>query len=233
LIVAGDVDNIALIGSGGGTVSGQLVTDGDPVPATPRIRITIMEKFIGQPPPAMLGAFKNVNGSQLNDDGTFTVKTVVGHDARFNVTLPDGWAVKAILSDGRDITDVPIELKTGQELTGVQVVITNHLTTVNNQVTDQNGAPNTDSTVIVFSADRLHWFDGSRFIKAARQDQQGQVQIKGLPPGQYLAVGVDYVEDGVWFVPEFLDSLQQRAQKLTLQEGSTQALILKKMPAER
>src|SRR5690242_21588188 len=40
------------------------------------------------------------------------------------------------------------------------------------------------------------WLEDSRYVRSARPDQQGTFQIKGLPPGDYLAVALEYVEDG-------------------------------------
>jgi hypothetical protein len=170
--------------------------------------------------------FSNGGTGQLNEDGTFVVNNVFG-PARFQVSLPDGWAVTAILHEGQDITDAPIAPKTGEQLTGVQVMVTNHITAVTGQFVDDKGVPSAEGTLIVFPADSTKWFDNSRFIKVARPDQQGRCQMKGLPPGEYLAVGVDYVEDGLWYDPEYLDSLRRNTQQLTLMEGQVQAISVK------
>ena len=95
------------------------------------------------------------------------------------------------------------------------------------QLADEKGAPLTDGTIVVFSADTSKWAEDSRFVRAARPDQQGQYQIKGLPAGEYLAVAVDYVQEGMWNDPEFLDSLRRYAQRLTLGDGDARSLSLK------
>src|SRR5207249_3814362 len=92
---------------------------------------------------------------------------------------------------------------------------------------DEKGAPIPDATLILFSADSAKWRDASRFVRAARPDQQGQAQIKGLPPGEYLAVAVDYVEDGMWYDPDYLDSLRHYAEKVTLGEAESRSVSLK------
>ena len=126
---------------------------------------------------------------------------------RLRVTLPDGWIVKAILHDGRDIADAVLDPKNVEDLSGLQVVISNKVTTVTGQLTDENGAPMTDGTVLVFAADSSKWSEDSRFVRSARPDQQGQYQIKGLPAGDYLAVAVEYVQEGMWNDPEYLESI--------------------------
>lgn len=221
-----DIDNVVLTGSAGGTVSGQVIVDGDPLPKTARVRITIVERTLGQGDPMLVGFGGGGNG-QLKDDGTFVVNNVFG-PARIDVAnLPDGWAVRAILHDGQDITDAPLSLKTGEQLTGVQVMVINRLTKITGQIVDQKGAPVTDGTLIVFPADSTKWFDNSRAVRAARPDQQGECQVKGLPPGEYLAVAVDYVEDGLWYDPDYLESLRRYAQKLTIADAQSQTVTIK------
>jgi hypothetical protein len=162
----------------------------------------------------------------VRDDWSFNVVSVFGA-ARVRAIVPDGWTVKAILHDGRDISDTPVEMKSGETLTGVQVVVSNQVTTVSGQLLDDRGAPLVDGTVIVFADDSSRWSDDSRWVRAVRPDQQGRYQIKGLPPGEYLAVAVDYVEDGSWNDPEYLESIRRHGQHLTLREAETRSLSLK------
>jgi hypothetical protein len=161
----------------------------------------------------------------VKDDWTFLVAGVFG-PARIRAVVADGWAVKAILQDGRDITDVPMEKRSGEELTGIEVMLTDRVTVVTGQLADDKGAPLQDGTVIVFADDASKWFEDSRWIRVARPDQQGHYEMKGLPPGAYLAVAVDYVEDAMWNDAEYLESLRRYAQKLTLSDGATRTLTM-------
>jgi len=226
-----DIADVALMGSSGGSMQGHLVTDGGTLPKTARVQIRLAERVVGQPSPILLGAFKTPGIGQVNDDGTFTVNNVFGR-VRFDITLPEGWAVRAILHQGRDITDLPVELKSREEWSGVQVLLTNQFATVTNRMVDAKGTPITDGTVIVFAADSSKWFEGSRFVRAARPDQQGQAQIKGLPPGEYLAVAVDYVENGLWYDPDYLDSIRHSAERFMVSEGESRSLSLKLVTAQ-
>jgi hypothetical protein len=148
------------------------------------------------------------------------------------VDLSDDWMVKSILHDGRDITDVPFELKSGETLSGVQIVVTNQVSKVTGQLTDANGLPLTDATILVFAEDAAQWADDARGVRAVRPDQQGQYQVKGLPFGAYLAVALEYVEDGMWNDPEFLDSLRRYAQKVTVPDATVQTIALKLVTPE-
>jgi hypothetical protein len=109
----------------------------------------------------------------------------------------------------------------------VQVVLTNHLTDLSTALVDDKGAPITDGTVIVFAADRARWYDSSRFVRAARPDHDGNVRIKGLPAGDYFAIALDFVKDGLWFDLHYLAALRTSAQKIVLGRGATATITLK------
>ena len=79
----------------------------------------------------------------------------------------------------------------------------------------------------MFAANAGKWGEGSRFVRTTRPDQQGRFRIAGLPPGEYLAVALEYVEQfgeqldptgryGAWDDPEYLESLRPRVPADTL-----------------
>ena len=218
VVTAVDIENVTLITSRGWSMAGQIVTDNGTAPGVPRGRVRITARTpIANP----------VQGpGQVHDDWTFTVADIVG-PARLRVDLPDEWTLKAVLRDGRDITETPIEMKSDEELSGVQIVVSNRVTTVTGQLTDDKGAPLADGTIIVFATASDKWAEDSRFVRAARPDQEGKYQIRGLPPGDYLAVAIDYVQDGMWNDPEYLASVRRYGRKLTLNDGDSRAISLK------
>jgi protocatechuate 3,4-dioxygenase beta subunit len=221
-----DINGVALLGSGGGSITGRVLTDTGETPSIPRLRVTIGLPLTGQPEPMLLGAFGDPGASQVGDDGSFSIKGVFGR-SRIRVVLPDDWMVKSITHDGRDLTDAPIELKSGETLSNVQIVLTNKVTIIDGALTDDKDRPTADGTVIVFAEDAARWAADSRSVRTARPDQQGHFQMKGLPPGAYLAVAVDYVEDGMWNDPEFLESLRARAHKISVADAATASVSLK------
>jgi hypothetical protein len=226
-----DIDNVVLTGSAGGTITGRIVTEGGRLPKTPAVRIQVTEPFFGQPSPVLLGTFRGSDSGvagfgQAADDGTFTIQHVFGR-ARFKVTVPNGWALKAIVHNSQDVADAPIELRSGEEWANVQVILSDRFASVTDRLLDDKGVPLADATMIVFSTDSTKWFDGSRFVRAGRPDQQGQSQITGLPPGDYFAIAVDYVEEGAWYDPDYLASIRPEAEQITLAETQDRALALR------
>ena len=87
---AADIDNVALSGTVGAVVSGRVLTDDGRIPSIPRLHVFITERATGQPSPMFLSL--GSGESDVADDGTFTVKGVVGR-SWIRVRLPDGWAV--------------------------------------------------------------------------------------------------------------------------------------------
>jgi hypothetical protein len=188
--------------------------------------VQISEPYRGQPSPVLLGTFKDFGTTTAREDGTFSLAHVFGR-AKMQVTVPDGWMVKSITRDGQDIADTWLQLGSGQELSSIEVLVTSRVTRVEGQLLDEKNQPLRDSTVLVFPSDADKWFENSKTIRATRPDQQGRWQAKGLPAGEYLAIALDYVEDGAWNDPEYLETLRRDAQKVTLSDGGSQTVALR------
>lgn len=169
----------------------------------------------------------SVDGSNLGSpqngrverDGRFTLDGVAAGGHWIRTQSPRGWVVKSIVSDGRDVTDTPIEVRSGQRLTGLTVTFTDKLSTISGHVRDGRGTPITDYTVLAFPVESSLWYPQSRFIMTARPDQTGQYQIRGLPAGAYFVATVDPTEANEWFEPSFLEEQRANAVRLTLGDG--------------
>jgi len=218
-----DVEGLQLATTAGWSMSGRIRTESGEPPTTDRSRVNLTAPLVSpelDPRTSGMGTM-----SQIRDDWSFTLTNLFG-PSRLQVSTPVGWTLKAVLQGDRDVSDAPLDMKSGEELAGLEIVLTNRVTRVSGQITDQKNAV-ADGTVIVFAADSGKWFDRSRWIRSARPDQQGRFEMLGLPAGEYLAVALDYVQEGVWNDPEYLAPLVQKAQKVTLREDGPVALPLK------
>jgi protocatechuate 3,4-dioxygenase beta subunit len=166
--------------------------------------------------------------AKVNSDGTFRVTGVQG-ERIFRINgLPSNWMLKAVLLNGDDITDKPVDFKGNEEITGLQILVTDRVPEVNGKVTDAKGEPTRDYTVIIFPEDSSKWGYPSRYIRSGRADQDGMFKIRALPPDElYLAVAVDYLEDGEGGDPDFLEQMKDRATRLSIGEGEIKAVDLK------
>jgi hypothetical protein len=139
--------------------------------------------------------------------------------------LPDRWAVKAVTMNGVDITDQPIQPRSGAS--EVRVTLTDRVTEVSGTLSPAAGAGAEDmrSTVVVFAADTSRWTYPSRYLRTVQADEKGVFRISGLPGNErYLAVAVDYLEDGEGSDPEFLERIQDRAVPFTLGDAERRSI---------
>jgi hypothetical protein len=220
LVVGGaDVTGVTVTTGAGGTIEGTFARDaGVTQPLPPDLRI---EPRLG------IGGASRVN----QGPSTFRLMGLTA-PVRLQVpALPDGWAVKAILVDGEDMIDQPIDVADGRTAM-VRVVLTDRITEVIGTVAPSSGSDagqrRNDHTVVVFSSDPSKWTYPSRYLRIARADQQGAFRISTLPGNeQYLAVAVNYLEEGEATDPEFLAQMRDRATGFSLSEGERKAIGLR------
>jgi hypothetical protein len=120
---------------------------------------------------------------------------------------------------GRDMTDTPLSLRAGENVGSVEIVFTDKLTEISGTVTNEQGTPVPDFTVLAFPTDGSLWRPQGRHIMTARPDQTGKYRIRGLPPGEYYLATVDPSEQGEWFEPAYLEEHRIGAPRLALTEG--------------
>jgi hypothetical protein len=138
--------------------------------------------------------------------------------------LPDAWAVKSIVVNDSAVTDTKIALAPNQEAEA-QIVLTNRVTTIDGTVI-AGGQP-APAEVVVFADDPAKWTYPSRFVRTITADDKGRFRINGLPPAErYLALAVEYLEDGEHYDPEFLERLRVGAVPFMLNESERPVLAL-------
>jgi hypothetical protein len=226
---AQDLDGIVLVTAPGARVTGQIVTDSAQAATLRPDELQISARSAR---PDQMGFAGPGAVARVAADATFTIAGLFD-PALFRVGGAPGWSIKQVLFNGHDITDTPLDFAPGQTIAGVQIVLTDKSTSLSGAVTDSRGRPVTDAAVIVFPADEKRWTYQSRFIRAARPDQDGRYEIRGLPAhDDYLIAAVQGLEDGQAGDPEFLARIKAEASKLALNEGETKAADVK-LPAGR
>jgi hypothetical protein len=211
-----DVDNVTVQLAVGATLSGTIAFPPGQAPTEPtQMRVTA--------PSVDADAFGGPSSNALVDkDGRFTLAGVPEgeHLIRINGGLR-GMTLKAVTVGGRDVTDLPIQLRSGQRVTDVTITLTDRVTELDGTVTNAQNAPAPEYTMLVFPADSTLWRPQSRQIQTTRPDQTGKFRIRGLPPGDYFLAAVDPAEPGEWFDPAYLEAHKTGATRVTLGEGQT------------
>ena len=206
-----DLSGVALVTGAGGTLTGRIVTDTNaPLPAVDLTRMRVSSRPVD--PTRTYTTFDNDNG-RVKDDGAFELANVFGVNRLSVSPLPNGWAIKTIDQDGRDLADVPVDVSAGQRLGNITVILSKTLPKILGTLLDSGGAP-AEGTVLIFPDDQQKWAEESRLVRTVRPDLTGAFEFRNVIPGDYLAVGLEYVREGDWADPEFLQNLRERAKPI-------------------
>jgi len=166
--------------------------------------------------------------ARVNADGTFTLTSLFGPRLIRVNGLPQEWMLEAVIVAGTDVTDTPVDFQPNQTIEDARIVLTDRVAQVAGTVSDGDGKPTGDATIVIFPEDEKKWAPPSRYVRSARPDQQGLFKIRALPPDdRYLAVAVDYLEEGGASDPEFLDLIKNRATKFRLGQGASTTVDLR------
>lgn len=225
LSVGGDnVEGLTLVTAPGGAVTGTVLSDtGEPFD----FRAQQLQLSARPGSPESGGIRPAMAGARVGDDWSFSLRNLT-EPVLLRATGPEGWTLKSVSVSGQEITDTPLELPPGQAISGVQIVLTKKISALSGLVTDAKGNPVLDATVIVFPGNEKLWTYQSRFIKAARPDQDGRYRVTALPgPESYLVLALQGLEDGQAGDPEFLATVKDLATKLELGDGETKAVDVK------
>lgn len=211
-----DVEGVTVILAEGAHLAGTvtMLPGSTPPPDVTSIRITA--------PSLDQDSFGPQQNARVDREGKFTLDGVA---AGTHLIRPSGglrgWTLKSVTIDGRDVTDTPFTLRSGQSVSNVAVTFTDKLSEITGTVTDNQGNPVPDFTVLAFSTDPSLWRAQSRQIMTARPDQTGKYRIRGLPPGDYYLATVDPAEQGEWFEPAYLDEHRAGASRIAISEGDS------------
>ncbi len=224
LSVASDMTDLTVILAPAATLTGSVAFESSQQhltgvdPTSVRIAAQAADQALPGPTP----------NARPDKDGNFTLPGVPGGTVMLRLGgVPREWTLKSVTLDGRDITDTPIDVRGGQQLSGVRVLFTDRVSEVSGTVTDTQGVPITELTVLAFPTDASLWRPQARQIVTARPDQNGRYVIRGLPAGEYYAAAVDPAEQGEWYEAAFLDAHRAGAMRFSLAEGENKPVDFK------
>jgi hypothetical protein len=222
--VAGeDITGMIVVGTRGAKVAGTISFGAAAKPeGLTGMRVTAPPADVDSNPMPMFG------GSNIKDTGAFEIEGLIGQRVFRVGNLPKGWVLKQVRLNGEDVTDRGVEFKPGEDVSGLEIELTNRTTAIDGAVTDDRGQPLKDFTVIVFAEDKSKWtMPMTRWTASSRPDQDGRFKFANLPPGAYYAIAVEYVAQGEWSDPEWLARASRKATRFMLDEGTTRTLELK------
>ena len=217
-----DINDVAIVLSEGAKLTGRLIFDGALAPPQAQqlrsISITL-QAADGRSAGTLFTGFQQ---SAVGPDATFKTPNYPAGKYLINAgNGGQGWIVRSIIADGRDVTNEPLELRDA-DVTNVVITYTDKVAQVSGTVhVAQGAAIASGSTVFMFPADyraRIANTDARRFRNAA-VSKTGAYTFGGLASGDYLVAALDGDE-----VPEnrdtpFFDALSRVATHVTIGEG--------------
>ncbi len=193
---------------------------------------TIGAGLAGAPMPAVTPTDRNGRFSVTN---VFPGSYVIGGPLPFGPTTDSvTWALESVMVDGRDVTDLPIDINADTLPKDLVVTFSDRYQELSGRITRATGAPAPEYTIIVFPEDKAYWISGSRRIVTARPGTDGRFVMSGagpttLPAGKYLLATVTDIDRDEQFDPGFLSALIPASVPITLQPGDkkVQDLVIK------
>ena len=224
-----DVDGLTLVLQPGMTVSGQIrfeATSRTPPSDLSQVSVRLM------PPPSATGISMGVPPIQANADGSFSFRGVgpgsyvltangPGMNAvgRAGGPAPE-WILRSAVTGGRDILDLPMDVRPQQDVSDLVVTFTDRVTELSGSLVDGAGRPAPEYYVIVFGTDARHWRQGSRWLRPpTRPGTDGRFRMTGLPAGDYYLAALPEFDQNEWHTPGFLEQVVPGAIPITLAEG--------------
>jgi protocatechuate 3,4-dioxygenase beta subunit len=212
------------------TLTGRVVFAGTALPPPPdltQVRVTFFAPGSG---------LSNNNGAAKTDDtGAFSLDGITPGTFRLTAGAPVApnsrpeqprWTVASIVLDGRDITDLPIDVTSGMPLS-TTVTFTDQYSELSGTVTTSPGQRASDFFVVVFPADRRYWQTQTRRIVSARPDASGRFVFRGLPAGDYCVAATTDLVPGDLGDAAALGALLSQSAPVTLTLGEKRTFDLK------
>jgi hypothetical protein len=173
-------------------------------------------------------------------DGTFTIAGLIPQQYLLSGSvMPSGtastsamflWSIQSVTVGGRDVLDLPIDIKAGESIGDTVITFSDRQQQVLGTLQDATGRPAPDYTVVLFAADRRHWFPNSPRVHTARPSTDGRFEFSGsfsmlgggpsaLAPGDYLLAAMTDLADGEQYDVKLLEELAKTSVKITVAPG--------------
>lgn len=222
-IAGDDITGVHLAATKPVTVTGRLIVDPAQQKALPVSAVQVMTIPADGNNMAMVGA---MTPAKVNDDLTFEMAAVPGQVLFRLAGTPGQFAIKSVRLGAEEVVDSGVTIRPGENLSGIEIELTNQATTFVGAVTDSKGQPSKDYSVVVFSQDPKRWVVNTRHVSIGRPDQEGRYRVR-IPAGQYYVVALDYLEPGEQTDAQFLERLRDLATTTSVNQSETKMLDLR------
>ena len=216
-----DLEDVRMVAVSPSTIAGRVIVDPAQSQSLPAPLMLSLMAVNGQ-------FFTGMETTRVGDDQSFTMTAAAGRYRINWMNASAGWTIRTIRINNTDVTDDDIEVKAGENISGVDIELTNKSATIAGTVTARSGAPSAGGRVFVFAADKKLWTPNARYFRMGSPGQDGRFKITGLPSGSYNIVALESVDVSTPFNdPEFLQRISASAEAVTLTEGESRTIDLR------
>ena len=237
-----NVEGVRLVLNAGATTTGTIILEGRAASAQSPDISTLRVRLVPDHPMFPAGTGGAVTGN------SFTVTGIHLGDYRVSVNPLDRVAsgppysplpaippalqnvyVKSVRMGGEDVLERGVHLA-GQPPREIEVVLGINGGIVQGTVIDQRQQIVPNAVIALVPPPTLR----SRIdlFRSALSDINGKFRLIGLAPGEYRIFAWKYVEEGRWYDPQFLSTVDTRARSLRVSEGGTETIELPVLPEE-
>jgi hypothetical protein len=164
--------------------------------------------------------------SQVLEDGTLSLATPEGTRVIRLERLPEPWSLDMVLYQGRNVIDVPFELRSGDERERIRLILTDRTSRLVGVVQDEDGNVITDRAVVALPLNSAFWRVGSRHVRLTYPDLSGRYEIVGLPAGVYLVAPVAGIDASDLYGPVVFEEIASAGTEALIEAGETTTLDL-------
>jgi hypothetical protein len=176
-----------------------------------------LDSFVARPP-----------FSPVEDNLSFKLTRVYRLPLVVHMTgLPEGWVLKSVLVDRRDVTYVPTDLAALRDSAQLEIVLTNRVAQPLVRVLDEQGRPVSSFQVVAVSTDRSRGARPFSIVTATRA-QDDLMKVGPMVPGEYFVAALSPDDASLLFRDRSrIDALASVATRVRLEEGDNRTLDLR------
>jgi hypothetical protein len=216
LVIAGqDVEGVHVSLQPALTLAGRTVfapSSGVSAPASVTVRLIPVDAPAGSWATPLSGTAR---------DGKFELSGVIPGKYRVSADVPreSPWALAGATVNGRDAADSAVDIQGPDSARDVVLSFTTSRTHLEGTLAGA-GSDAAAYSVLVFPANPVHWYPGSRRVAVIPAADDGSFEVQTLPPGRYLVAvlrGAGDADD--WGRAAVLDTLTSSSIPVELEHG--------------
>jgi hypothetical protein len=221
-----DISGLVIVTSNRIAISGRVMFAGErPLSESERSKLRVVATAVESD--GAVTTLPNAPGDgTLNARGLFRIGNVTGRVLFRLASQVNGLFLKAVRINGIDVTDMPFEVSMGTVIDSLDVILIDRPTSLSGVAKDTHGALAKDYFVAVFPRTLKPGVLPLRFTRSIRADQKGHFMLRDLPPGEYLAVAVDWLEEGDEWDDRFQEAVKARCTLVQIADGQSTSVDL-------